>query len=55
MDPKSGHLCLRTSFRDITLTVADAQDKPVLDAILKDAVDQETKIMASVEDATQQG
>jgi hypothetical protein len=55
VDPKSGHLCLRTRFRDITLTVADAQDKPVLDAILKDAVDQETKIMASVDDATQQG
>jgi hypothetical protein len=55
VDPKSGLLCLRTSFKDITLTVADAKDKPALDTILRDAVDQETKIMASVDDATRQG
>jgi TIR domain len=55
VDPKSGRLCLRTRSGDIPLTVADAQDKPVLDAILKDAVDQETKIMASVDNATQRG
>jgi hypothetical protein len=41
--------------KSIALAVAEAQDQPLLDQILKDAVDRETKIMASVDDTTQQG